>query len=243
MKIDVLGIEFDNVTADEAVQRGKRFISEHRCAYVVTPNPEIVMAAGKDAELMEAVAGADMVLPDGLGVVYSAKIIGTPLKERVPGIDFASGLMAELAQTGGSVYLFGAKPSVAEKAAENIAAGFPGIVIAGTHDGYFDDDGDIIADINAKKPDFLMVCLGSPKQELWMRANAGKLDVGVMTGLGGCLDVFAGNVDRAPESMQKAGLEWLYRLYKEPKRIGRMAKLPGILIKAAGQRNRGTGHE
>ena len=88
-----------------------------------------------------------------------------------------------------------------------------------------------------------MVCLGSPKQELWMRANAGKLDVGVMTGLGGCLDVFAGNVNRAPESMQKAGLEWLYRLYKEPKRIGRMAKLPGILIKAAGQRNRGTGHE
>ncbi len=243
MKTDILGVKFDNITLEDAVERGVRLVSEHRAAYVVTPNPEIVMAAGKDGELMAALNSADMVLPDGIGVVYSAKIMGTPLAQRVPGIDFASGLVARLAQKGGSLYLFGAKPGVAEKAAENIAASNPGLVIAGTHDGYFDGDEDIIADINAQKPDFLFVCLGSPKQEKWMQKNAGRLDIGVMAGLGGCLDVFAGNVDRAPEKMQQMGLEWLYRLYKEPSRIGRMAKLPGILFKAAGSRAKGKGNE
>ena len=239
MKTDVLGVSFDNITLAEAVEAGKKLAEARRGAYVVTPNPEIVMAAARSPELTEALNGADIVLPDGIGVVYAAKILGTPLTERVPGIDFASGLLAELAKTGGSVYLFGAKPGVAEAAGERIAAQFPGIRVAGTHDGYFRDDGEIIADINGKSPDFLFVCLGSPKQELWMRANAGRLGCGVMAGLGGCLDVFAGNVDRAPEKMQKMGLEWLYRLYKEPARIGRMARLPGILFKAAGRRMRG----
>jgi len=239
MKTDILGVAFDNIAPDEAAKLGAELAAGRKAAYVVTPNSEIVMAAGKDSALMSALNGADMVLPDGIGVVYASKILGTPLSARVPGIDFASGLMEKLSKKGGSVYLFGAKPGVAEKAAENIKAEFPGLVIAGTHDGYFDDDADIIADINEKKPDFLMVCLGAPKQELWMQKNAGGLAVGVMAGLGGCLDVFAGNVDRAPEGMQKAGLEWLYRLYKEPARIGRMARLPGILFKAAGQRMRG----
>lgn len=243
MKTDILGVKFDDITLADAVERGVRLVSEHRAAFVVTPNPEIVMAAEKDAALLDALNAADMVLPDGIGIVYSARILGTPLSERVPGIDFASGLLARLAQKGGSVYLFGAKPGVAEKAAENIAVQFPGLVVAGMHDGYFNSDADIIADINAQKPDFLFVCLGSPKQEKWMKANAGKLDIGVMAGLGGCLDVFAGDVDRAPEKMQSMGLEWLYRLYKEPSRIGRMARLPGILFKAAGQRMGGNTHE
>ena len=239
MKTDILGVAFDNIAPDEAVRMGETLAAGRKAAYVVTPNPEIVMAAGKDSALMSALNGADMVLPDGIGVVYASRILGTPLSARVPGIDFASGLMERLSKKGGSVYLFGAKPGVAEKAAENIATQFPGIVIAGTHDGYFDADDGIIADINDKNPDFLMVCLGAPKQELWMQKNTGKLNAGVMAGLGGCLDVFAGSVDRAPEGMRKAGLEWLYRLYKEPSRIGRMAKLPGILFKAAGRRMRG----
>lgn len=242
MKTDILGVQFDNLTLADAVERGVRLVSEHRAAYVVTPNPEIVMAAAKDEGLMRALNAADLVLPDGIGVVYSAKILGTPLTERVPGIDFASGLLARLAEKGGSAYLFGAKPGVAEAAAEKIAARYAGIAVAGTQDGYFDDDADILADINAKKPDFLFVCLGSPKQEKWMQAHAGKLDVGVMAGLGGCLDVFAGNVDRAPEKMRRLGLEWLYRLYREPARIGRVARLPGILVKAAGQRGKGAKH-
>ena len=243
MKIDVLGVAFDNISLEEAVSQGEEIISQRRGAYVVTPNPEIVMAAGKNPELMEALNQAQLVLPDGIGVVYSAKIIGTPLKSRVPGIDFAAGLMERLAQNGGRVYLFGAKPGVAEDAADNLEEMYPGLVVCGVQDGYFDDDTEIINDINEKKPDFLFVCLGYPKQEIWMHKNAGKLNVGIMAGLGGCLDVFAGNVDRAPVKMQKMGLEWLYRLYREPKRIGRMVKLPGILVKSAGERIRGRRDE
>lgn len=239
MKTDVIGVAFDNISLQEAVEAGEAVIAERRAGYVVTPNPEIVMAAGKNPQLMAALNGADLVLPDGIGVVYAAKIIGTPLAERVPGIDFAAGLMEKLAEKNGSVYLFGAKPGVADAAADNLEEMFPGLAVCGAHDGYFDDDRDIIADINAKGPDFLFVCLGCPKQELWMRENAGRLNVGIMAGLGGCLDVFAGNIDRAPEKMQQMGLEWLYRLGKEPKRIGRIIKLPGILLKAAGERIRG----
>lgn len=239
MKKDVLGVKFDDTTPEGAVERGMELMSQRRAAYVVTPNPEIVAEAGRDADFMAALNSADIVLPDGIGVVYAAKILGTPLTGRVPGIDFACGVVKKLAETGGSIYLFGAKPGVAQAAGEKLAEQYPGVRVCGTHDGYFDDDADIIADINAKKPDFLFVCLGAPKQERWMRANAGKLDAGLMAGLGGCLDVLAGNVDRAPEKMREMGLEWLYRLYKEPSRIGRMAKLPGILFKAAGQRMRG----
>ena len=231
-RIQVLGAGFDSVTLDEAVDIALDLICEHKAAYAVTPNPEIVMLAARDPELMSAVNGASLVLPDGIGIIYGAKILKTPLKAKVPGIDFASSLMSRLAGKGGSVYLFGAKPGVAEKAAENLSAKYPGLVICGTHNGYFDDDGPIIEDINAKKPDLLLVCLGAPKQEKWMAANAGRLDVGLMAGLGGSLDVFAGAVKRAPEFFQKAGLEWFYRLCREPKRIGRMIKLPLFLVEA-----------
>ena len=229
-RIQVLGAGFDSVTLDEAAGIALDLIDEHKAAYAVTPNPEIVMLAARDQELMSAVNGASLVLPDGIGIIYGAKILKTPLKAKVPGIDFASAVMSRLAEKGGSVYLFGAKPGVAEKAAENLSAKYPGLVICGIHNGYFDDDGPIIEDINSKKPDLLLVCLGAPKQEKWMAANAGKLDVGLMAGLGGSLDVFAGTVKRAPEFFQKAGLEWFYRLCREPRRIGRMMKLPLFLV-------------
>ena len=137
------------------------------------------------------------------------------------------------------MYLFGAKPGVAEAAAETLRTKFPGLVISGTSDGYFSDDGPIIEKIKDAAPDFLLVCLGAPKQELWKAKMSGKLLVGLMVGLGGSLDVFAGTVKRAPEAWQKLDLEWLYRLLKEPRRIGRMMKLPLFVIEAAGERLRG----
>jgi len=240
MKIDVIGVGFDNITLEEAAECAMELANSRSSAYVVTPNPEIVMNANKNPELMVALNEADLVLPDGIGVVYSAKIIGTPINQRVPGIDFASLFMEKLSKKNGSVYLFGAKPGVAEVAAQKLQEKYPGLEIVGTHDGYFDDDSEIIEDIANSSPDFLVVCLGSPKQEIWMKANKDKLNCGVMAGLGGCLDVFAGNVDRAPEKWQNMGLEWLYRLVKEPSRIGRMIKLPGILFKAYGQKMRGN---
>ena len=236
---DVLGVGFDNVTKAEAVERALALIDAREGRYVVTPNPEIVMLAKENPALKEALAGADIVLPDGAGIVKGAAILGRPMKEKVPGIDFACGVMARLAERGGSVYLFGAKPGVAEAAAETLRTKFPGLVISGTSDGYFSDDGPIIEKIKDAAPDFLLVCLGAPKQELWMAKMSGKLLVGLMVGLGGSLDVFAGTVKRAPEAWQKLDLEWLYRLLKEPRRIGRMMKLPLFVIEAAGERLRG----
>ena len=238
-RTDVLGVGFDNVTKAEAVERALELIDAREGRYVVTPNPEIVMLAKENPALKEALAGADIVLPDGAGLVKGAAILGRPMKEKVPGIDFACGVMARLPERGGSVYLFGAKPGVAEAAAETLRTKFPGLVISGTSDGYFSDDGPIIEKIKDAAPDFLLVCLGAPKQELWMAKMSGKLPVGLMVGLGGSLDVFAGTVKRAPEAWQKLDLEWLYRLLKEPRRIGRMMKLPLFVIEAAGERLRG----
>lgn len=237
-RIDVLGVSFDDLTMDEAVEIALGFMQERRACYACTPNPEIVMAAKGDVSLRAALSGAELVLADGVGITKAAAMLGTPLKSRVPGIDFASNVISRLAQRGGSVYLMGAKPLVAEAAAEKLTQTYPGIVIAGTNDGYFTDDAPVIEKINAASPDFLMVCLGSPKQELWMSANAGRLSCGLMAGLGGSLDVLAGNVQRAPETWRRLGLEWLYRVIKEPKRLGRVMKLPAFVLEAAAEGRR-----
>ena len=237
-RIDVLGVSFDDLTMDEAVEIALGFMQERRACYACTPNPEIVMAAKGDAALRAALSGAELVLADGVGITKAAAMLGTPLKSRVPGIDFASNVISRLAERGGSVYLLGAKPLVAEAAAEKLTQTYPGIVIAGTNDGYFTDDAPVIEKINAASPDFLMVYLGSPKQEMWMSANAGRLSCGLMAGLGGSLDVLAGNVQRAPETWRRLGLEWLYRVIKEPKRLGRVMKLPAFVLEAAAEGRR-----
>ena len=237
-RTDVLGVGFDDLTMEEAVEAALGFMNTRGAHYACTPNPEIVMAAKKDAALRSALGQADLVLADGVGVTKAAAMLKTPLKARVPGIDFATAVIARLAERGGSVYLFGARPGVAEAAAARLAKAYPGLSIAGTSDGYFTDDGPIIEKINASSPDFLMVCLGSPKQERWMSENAGRLSCGLMAGLGGSLDVLAGNVQRAPEAWRKLGLEWLYRVIKEPKRLGRVAKLPLFVLEAAAEGRR-----
>ncbi|MGE4484992.1 MAG: WecB/TagA/CpsF family glycosyltransferase [Oscillospiraceae bacterium] len=238
MRTDVLGIGFDDINMDEAVKIAEELMEKRRAAYAVTPNPEIVWLCRNDPKLKKAVEGAALVIPDGIGIIYGAKILGRPLKGKMPGIDFAERLFAEMAKTGKSVYFFGSKPGVAKLAAANLKERFNGLVIAGTHDGYFNDDTPIIDDINEKKPDLLLVCLGAPKQECWMHDNAEKLDAGFMAGLGGSLDVFAGVVERAPENWRRLNLEWLYRLKREPRRITRMIKLPMFLLAVIGQRIR-----
>ena len=236
MRIDVLGVGFDNLTMTEAVERGMELVRSPGPHYVVTPNPEIVEVCREDSGARAAVNGADLVLPDGIGVIKGAAMLGTPLKEKTPGIEFAGHLMDKLAEEGKSLYLLGAKPGVAEQAGAKLAAAHPGLRIAGTHDGYFKEDGPVVAAIRQSGADVVFVCLGAPKQEKWI-ARFGLLTGAKMAiGLGGALDVFAGNVERAPEKWQKMGMEWAYRLSREPKRFGRMAKLPLVLVKAAGQR-------
>lgn len=231
-RVDVLGVGFDNLTRENAIEKCKQLIEKHCGAYMVTPNPEIVMAAWDNKELKDALSKADLVIPDGIGVVKAAKIIGTPLKERLPGIEIGEAILEYAANSGKKVFLLGAKPGVADAAAEKMKNIYPGLNICGTNDGYFKEDDPVIAKINMARPDFLMVCLGAPKQELWMSANSKKLDVGLMAGLGGSLDVFAGNVMRAPKIWQKLNTEWLYRCIKEPWRFKRIARLPLFIIKA-----------
>lgn len=231
-RIDILGTEFDNISIVDAVEYAWGTLSARKAALFVTPNSEMVLDARKNRLLRSAIRAAELVLPDGIGVIYASRILGTPIMAKVAGIDFASALLARMGEQGKSAYLLGAKPGVADKAAETLCRKYPGLVIAGASDGYFVDDTAIIEKINASDPDFLMVCLGSPKQEQWMIKNRDRLKVGAMAGLGGVLDVYAGTVERAPQKWIDMGLEWLYRLIKEPRRITRMLKLPGIIVGA-----------
>ena len=239
MKKDILGVRFDDVSRQEAAQLGAAMLEQDQFHYVVTPNPEFILAAEKDADFRQVLNSADLVIPDGIGVVYSAKILGTPLKERVPGIEFAADMLAKLDQMGGRLYLLGAKPGVAQEAGRRILERHPNIVLCGTHDGYFKDEEAVLLEVAAARPDLLFVCLGAPKQEKWMARWGRHTGARLAIGLGGALDVFAGNVERAPVSWRKLGLEWAYRLKKEPQRAGRMAKLPLVLVKSAGARLRG----
>ena len=238
MRIDVLGVGFDNLTMEEAVDEGVRLLHAEGTHYVVTPNPEIVEVCREDPAAMRAVNGADLVLPDGIGVIKGAAMLGTPLKEKTPGIEFAAHLMGRMAEEGLSLYLLGAKPGVAEQAAENLRKQYPGLWIAGTHDGYFKDDGPVAEDILRSGADTVFVCLGAPKQELWMEKNGDATGAKLLCGLGGSLDVFAGVVERAPKFWSDHGLEWFYRLCKEPRRIGRMMKLPLFLVHVRREKGR-----
>ena len=230
MRVDILGVDFDNVTFSQAVTQACEIVAAAERAYIVTPNPEIVWMARAHETLKTALARASMVLPDGVGITLGAKILGTPLSERIPGIDFASALLKRLAAEGGRLFLLGAKPEVVEKASIRLQKDYPGIEIAGICDGYFKDDEKVIDYINETHPDVVFVCLGSPKQELWMSENINKLNTGVCIGLGGSLDIFAGTVKRAPKAFRIMGLEWFYRLITQPSRIKRMIKLPMFLL-------------
>ncbi len=237
----VLGAEIDRISLAGAIEQALGCMDRRRSAYVVTPNTEIILAAGRDEALRRAIRGAALSLPDSVGVQIACRILGTPITERIPGIDFALALLPRMAEKGRSVFLLGAREGVAVRAADALRARFPGLVIAGAENGFFDgrDEDALIGRINAVSPDLLMVCLGSPKQELWMQRCAARLRVGLMAGLGGALDVLSGDVPRAPARWRRDGLEWLYRLLREPKRLKRAAKLPLIVFAAAGNRIKG----
>ena len=238
MRINVLGVGFDNYTMEQAVAEGVRLAGTPGTHYVVTPNPEIVELCRTNPEVMDVVNRADMVLPDGIGIIYGAKLLKTPLKQRVPGIEFAQGLMAAIAGSGRSLYLLGAKPGYADEAARRLEQRYPGLRIVGTHDGYFQEDETVIEEIRSSGADVVFVCLGAPKQEQWMARCGEATGAHLLVGLGGCLDVFSGHVQRAPAAFQRLGLEWLHRLLKHPSRIGRMMKLPLFMLHVVGEKKK-----
>lgn len=230
-KVNILGADIDMVTMDEAEERAFALMESEGCGVIFTPNSEIILHGSNDPEFMAKLNSADMTIADGIGVVYAARMLGRPLKERVAGYDLICRMLPRMAETGKSLYLLGSKPGVAEAAAETIKKNNPGIIIAGTHDGYFKDDGPVVEAVNAAKPDFLLVCLGFPKQEEWIYKNRAALNARLAIGAGGCLDVFAGTVQRAPRFFCDHGIEWLYRLIKQPSRFVRMLALPRFAVK------------
>ena len=240
MKIDVMGLKFDSVTMDEALSRAEALLRGDKAAYVVTPNAEIAYEALHDVQLREMLNGADLMLPDGAGVVLASKLLRTPVKQKVAGVDFAAGLLGILERNGESLYLLGGKPGIGELAAQKMLEAHPQLRIAGIADGYFRDEAPVIEKINASGADALFVCLGAPKQERFMVQHQQELHVHLMAGLGGSLDAFAGTVQRAPEWMIRLNLEWLYRLIREPKRFRRMLRLPKYLWAVMLKRIRGT---
>ncbi len=236
---DILGVTFDNVTMEEALSRLSAMVEEKTPGYVVTPNAEMVYASGENPELRELISRAALVVPDGVGVTMASRILGRPLRARVPGVDLGYRFAGVCAEKGFRLFLLGAKPGVAEDAAAKLKEVFPGLIIAGTQDGYFSDEAAVVDKIRAARPDAMLVCLGCPRQESFMARNLEALSPIVMLGLGGSIDVYAGCVRRAPKIMQKMGLEWFYRLCREPWRARRMAKLPLFLCAAVGERLRG----
>ena len=230
-KIDVLGVKFDNVNMAEAVDKCKKFIKGDKGNLVVTPNPEIVMRAKDDEEFKKIINEAELVIPDGIGIVKAGNILGTPLKERVAGFDLICNLLEEGKDGSISFYFWGSKPGYAEEAKQKMEEKYPNIKILGTHTGYFKDEEEakIIDEIRNLKPDVLLVGTGAPKQEKIINKykNEGFFKVGI--GCGGSIDVLAGEVKRAPKIFIKMHLEWFYRLLKQPSRWRRMLVLPQFM--------------
>ena len=235
MKINILGVAFDALTLGEAEEHADALLCSGAGGYIVTANPEIVLRCREDAAYAAAVNGAKLVLADGVGDLCAARILGTPLPGRVAGSDLVPRLLARLAERGGSVFLYGARPGVAERAGESLQSACPGLRIAGTENGYISDETALLEALEREKPDLLLLGLGAPRQELWMAENRQRTPA-VMIGVGGLLDVFAGDIPRAPESWQRLGLEWLYRLLCEPRRFKRVIRLPKILLLALRER-------
>ncbi|MBR4892994.1 MAG: WecB/TagA/CpsF family glycosyltransferase [Clostridia bacterium] len=224
--INILGVRIDKVNIKEAILKIKEFIKGDKACSVFTPNSEIIYLAKDDEEFKNILNNSDLNTADGIGVVYASKILKNPIDERVAGYDIACALLPYLNENKLKLFLFGGKEGVGERAKENILKKYPDIDICGIENGYFESSKKIIDSINEKEPDVVFVCLGAPKQEKWINEYKKELKAKVLMGIGGSLDVFSGEAKRAPEIFIKLNIEWLYRLLKNPSRIGRMMALP-----------------
>jgi N-acetylglucosaminyldiphosphoundecaprenol N-acetyl-beta-D-mannosaminyltransferase len=227
---DILGVLVHDITEDETVALVDRFVQEGRPRQVVTTNPEFVMAAQRNGEFRETINTADLAVPDGVGLVWAGRLLGTPFRGRVPGVELTWRLAALCAARGYRLYLLGAAPGVAEEAAHRLQGECPGLTIAGTHAGSPApaEDDDLVTRIRSAAPHILLVAYGAPQQDLWLRRNLPHLGAVVGLGVGGTFDYISGRAARAPAWMRRMGLEWLYRLVTQPWRWRRMLALPAF---------------
>lgn len=233
-EVKILGCRVHSVTMAQTVVAAKLFIESPQPHYIVTADSSAIVLAQDDSELRQLINSADLVTPDGTGVLIAAKLRGTPLPERVSGVDICHSLCELAARDGYTIFLLGAAPGVAEEAGEKLQAKFPGLKVAGTHHGYFkpEEETDIVSMVAASGARVLFVAMGIPRQEKFIRRHLDKLNVGVAMGVGGSLDVLSGRIQRAPVWMQKHGLEWFYRLCKDPSKISKVALLPRFFAMA-----------
>lgn len=227
--VEILGIDFLSTTNHDFVEILKTDSLNHQNRFIVTANPEIVLAARKDEEYQKTIKLADYVIADGIGIIIGGKILKTPLPERVTGYDTLIALLNFANEYSKKIFLVGAKPEVISKVQANIKKNFPNIKIVGAYDGYFKDDHQITSAIKKTQPDFVFAALGFPKQEYFI-AKYKDLAPAIWMGVGGSFDVLSGMSKRAPIFWQKHHIEWLYRLIQEPSRIGRMMSLPKYLL-------------
>ncbi|QDP41595.1 WecB/TagA/CpsF family glycosyltransferase [Radiobacillus deserti] len=231
MKETILGVHVSNETYDSIKKQLFQHMEDNKQSFIVAVNPEKIIKASQDSSLKELINGADYQIPDGVGVLIASKLQGGSITNRITGIDLMNVLIEEASIRAKKVFFYGGKPGIAEAAKQKLLEKYPSLIVSGVMDGYVKDNQQIIDTINAADPDILFVALGSPKQEEWIRDNRSKLNVSVFQGVGGSFDVFAGNIKRAPAFFRRFGLEWLYRLLKEPWRLKRQLALPKFLLK------------
>lgn len=227
--INILGVRVDTVTCDDALAYMEAFLREGGLHQVATVNPEFVVIAQKNAEFMRVLNACALNVPDGVGLLWAARRLGQPLRERVTGQEMVQRIAALAATREARVFLLGARPGIAERAATALKSREPRLEIAGCYAGSpsLDEEEGIVKRINESGARILFVAYGPPKQELWIARNAARLNhVALAMGVGGTFDTLAGIVPRAPTWMQRAGFEWTYRLLREPRRIRRQLAIP-----------------
>lgn len=231
MKENIRGFDVTTLGYSELKHQLLNDIDEDKKSFIVAINPEKIMHGTKDQELKELLNSATYQIPDGHGIVVLSKRQGGNIKERVTGCDLFQQLCELAAKEGKKVFLYGAKPGVAEQTKSILEQRYSGLNVVGTLDGFVMDKTLIIDTINKAKPDFLFIALGSPTQEKWIKENMDQLDAHIFQGVGGSFDVVSGNIKRAPKWMQKMGLEWLHRVILEPKRVIRIMRLSLFLAR------------
>lgn len=230
---NILGCQVDLVSLSQALEKIKTLLANKKFpAQIITINAEILYEAARDSKLKAVINDAEMVTPDGIGVVWAARKLGFKPQGRVTGIELLEAVCQEGAKQGWKLFFFGAAPGVAQQAAMNLGKKYSGLKIVGTINGYFtpEDTANIITSIKESAPDLLLVGLGAPRQEFWIKDHKERLQVPVSIGIGGSFDVIAGLKKRAPAFMIKLNLEWLYRLISEPSRIKRQLALPKFVL-------------
>ncbi|WP_414838636.1 WecB/TagA/CpsF family glycosyltransferase [Carnobacterium sp. TMP28] len=237
-KINILNVLFDNLKQKEMVALLMKRVNNKQKTFIVTANPEIVMYANHHQSYRQLLKQATVITADGIGIIKGSKILGTPIVERVTGYDLMLDLFKEANRLNKRVYLLGARQEVIALAEQKLKQDYPGIVLVGVHNGYFDlADEEVLHDVLDSKADMVFVGLGFPRQEKWILQYLEKADSGLVMGIGGAFDAYTGVVKRAPALFIKMNLEWFYRLIKQPSRFRRMLVLPKFLVAVYQEKN------